>query len=219
MQLLWLWQCSCVVLFNRELSPWALIISSVRDIVTLTWYHDLCITEFETSSDNIPFTIKGDSNSILKYGLHMASGIHRREIPYIPDINFCLFVCLECIIPLESFSLIWRRHNCRWRAANFDLYARHSWPLSSEGSLTCHTYYDTGLPFIMVISEDPWHSHLMPSVWQWSCHYLVLRLRSVVTRDWTLISRMQGNALALCHCGSWSNEYQRFYSDIKTGPS
>ena len=33
----------------------------------------------------------------------MASGIHRREIPYIPDINFCLFVCLECIVPLESF--------------------------------------------------------------------------------------------------------------------
>ena len=23
-------------------------------------------------------------------------------------------------------------------------YTRHSWPLSSEGSLTCHTYYDTG---------------------------------------------------------------------------
>ena len=39
-------------------------------------------------------------------------------------------------------------------------YARHSWPLSSEGSLTCHIYYDTGHPFMMVISEDPWHSHL-----------------------------------------------------------
>ena len=32
---------------------------------------------------------------------------------------------------------------------------RHSWPLSSEGSLTCHAYRDTGQPFIMVISEDP----------------------------------------------------------------
>ena len=47
-------------------------------------------------------------------------------------------------------------------------YARHSWPLSSEGSFTCHTYCDTGLPFIMVISEDPWHSHLLPSAWQMS---------------------------------------------------
>ena len=57
-------------------------------------------------------------------------------------------------------------------------YARHSWPLSSEGSLMCHTHCDTGLPFIMVISEDPWHLHLLPSIWQWSCHYLFLRLRS-----------------------------------------
>ena len=45
--------------------------------------------------------------------------------------------------------------------------ARHSWPLSSEGSLACHTYCDTGHPFIVVISENPWHSHLLPSVWQW----------------------------------------------------
>ena len=58
-------------------------------------------------------------------------------------------------------------------------YARHSWPLISEGSLACNTYCDTGHPLIMVISEDPWHSHLLPSVWQWSCHYLFLRLRSV----------------------------------------
>ena len=59
------------------------------------------------------------------------------------------------------------------------IYARHSWPLSSEGSLACLTYCDTGHPFIIVISEDPWHSHLLPSVWQWSCHYLILRLRAV----------------------------------------
>ena len=59
-------------------------------------------------------------------------------------------------------------------------YARHLRPLNSEGSLACHTYCDTGHPFIMVISEDPWHSsHLLPSVWQWSCHNLFLRLRSV----------------------------------------
>ena len=54
----------------------------------------------------------------------------------------------------------------------FLTYAGHSLPLSSEGSLACHTYCDTGHPFIMVISEDPRHSHLLPSVWQWICHYL-----------------------------------------------
>ena len=51
-------------------------------------------------------------------------------------------------------------------------YARHLWPLSSEGSLVGHAYCDRGHPFIKVISEDPWHSHLLLSVWQWSCRYI-----------------------------------------------
>ena len=34
-------------------------------------------------------------------------------------------------------------------------HAWHSWPLSSEGSLACHTYCNTDHPFIMVTSEDP----------------------------------------------------------------
>ena len=55
----------------------------------------------------------------------------------------------------------------------------HSWQLSSEGSSVCHTYCDTEHPFIMVISEDPWHSHLLPSVYQWNCHFQFLRLMSV----------------------------------------
>ena len=45
-------------------------------------------------------------------------------------------------------------------------YARHSKPLSSEVSLTYHTYCDTSEPLIMVISEDLRHSHLLQSVWQ-----------------------------------------------------
>ena len=58
-------------------------------------------------------------------------------------------------------------------------YALRVWPLNSEGSLACLTYCDMGHPFIMVISLDAWHSHLLPSVWQWSCHYLYWRLRYV----------------------------------------
>ena len=46
-------------------------------------------------------------------------------------------------------------------------YARQLWPLSSEGSLTCHTYCDTSQPFIVVMSEDPGHS--LFSVSQWGC--------------------------------------------------
>ena len=42
-------------------------------------------------------------------------------------------------------------------------YARHLWTLSSDDSLVCQTFCGTGRPFIMVISEDPWHSHLLTS--------------------------------------------------------
>ena len=38
-------------------------------------------------------------------------------------------------------------------------YARHLWPLSSEVSLPCHIYCDTGHPFIMVIDENPYDNH------------------------------------------------------------
>ena len=95
----------------------------------------------------------------------------------VQPILFVCF-CLEFFVPLENLSLIWRRHHCRWRLQILTC-AWHLWPLSSEGSLAFHTYDDTGHPFIMVISEDPWHSHLLPNVWQWNCHYLFSRLRSV----------------------------------------
>ena len=69
---------------------------------------------------------------------------------------------------------------CRWRAAIiFFYYIWHLSPLRSKVSLAYHTHCDTGHPFIMTISEDPWHSHPFPSVWHWSCHYLFLRLKSV----------------------------------------
>ena len=43
-------------------------------------------------------------------------------------------------------------------------YARHSWSLHIEGSLTCSTDWYTWHPFTMVISEDPRRSHLLTSV-------------------------------------------------------
>ena len=91
-----------------------------------------------------------------------------------------LFVCLEFIVPLENFHS-YGDATIAGEGLQILTYARHSWPLSTEGSLTRHTQCDTGLPFIMVISEDSLHLHLLPSVWQWSCHYLFLRLRSVST--------------------------------------
>ena len=94
----------------------------------------------------------------------------------------CLFVCVEI-----SFFHSYGDVAINGDGLHIFSYALHSWPLSSEGSLTRHIYCHTGLSF-MVISEDPWHSHLLPNVWQWSCLYLFLRLMFVATGDRTPIS-------------------------------
>ena len=79
-------------------------------------------------------------------------------------------------------------------------YARHSWPLNSEGSIAWLTYCDTGHSFIMVICEDPWHSHLLPSVWQWGCHYLFFfLLRSVAAGIRTSNLLLEGRTLRGLH--------------------
>ena len=108
----------------------------------------------------------------------------------------CLFVCLF----VGFFFLVFRPRifhsygdvTIAGEGLQMLTYARHAWSLSSEDSLTCPTHCDTGLTFILVISEDSLHSHLLPTVWQWSCHYLFLRLKSVATGDQTPIARMRG---------------------------
>ena len=47
--------------------------------------------------------------------------------------------------------------------------ARH---LSSEGFLRAISTVTTGHSFMIIISENPWHSHILPNIWQWSCHLL-----------------------------------------------
>ena len=71
-----------------------------------------------------------------------------------------------------DFSLIWRCHHCWWSAANMLTYARHLWPLSSEGFWACHGYGDTGHLFVKVISEGTLNSHLLPLpvLTTWVCH-------------------------------------------------
>ena len=111
---------------------------------------------------------------------------------YCPPYSFSLFVCLFGVYrPTQEFYS-YGEVTIAGEGLKILTYAWHSWPLSSEASLACHTHCDNGHPFIMVISEDPWHSHLLPSYWQLSCHYLFLRLRSVATGDRTPTSRTRG---------------------------
>ena len=51
--------------------------------------------------------------------------------------------------------------------------------------LHCATPTVTRHRFILVFSEDQLQPHPLMCVWQWSCHYLSLQLRSVAAGVWT----------------------------------
>jgi hypothetical protein len=64
-----------------------------------------------------------------------------------------MFVCFESQIAI--FQLSGDSHHCWRQGCKF-------WPcltltaFSSEGSFTCHTYCDTGPPFLRSYPKDPW---------------------------------------------------------------
>ena len=89
------------------------------------------------------------------------------------------FVCLLFWGVFMSQSRIFHSNGDVTIAGEISTYTWHLGPLSNEGSLALHAYCDTGHPFMIFISEDPWHSNLLLSVRQWSFHHLFLRLRSV----------------------------------------
>ena len=68
-----------------------------------------------------------------------------------------------------------KRHYYRWRGTHLNLCSALM-AIENLGFLACYTYCEKGLPFIMVIFVDPWHSYLLQSIKQCSCHYLLIRL-------------------------------------------
>ena len=104
--------------------------------------------------------------------------------------SFLLFTYIWGFIFFVPHEKFWFRHY-RWRAANFDLFSALMaiWPLRSKGILACHTYCDTRYPFIMVISEHPWHTRVAESY-----HYVLNDLQWVLSRLGFehLTFRMQG---------------------------
>ena len=103
---------------------------------------------------------------------------------------FCLFVCLEFIVPFKNFSLIWRGHHCRWSAA-FDL-------CSTLMAIEQWGFFN--LPHLLQIGASVYNGHLRGHVTLTpvaECLAVELSLPvfmnwSVATRDWTLISCMRG---------------------------
>ena len=82
-------------------------------------------------------------------------------------INSHVFSCqsyIFCLFDWVFLSLSRIVHSYRDVTINGEglqilMYARHSWSLSSEGSLACHAAFVYNFIF-----EDPRHSHILPSV-------------------------------------------------------
>jgi hypothetical protein len=73
-------------------------------------------------------------------------------------LNVCVFVCLFWAAR-AIFSYLAAVTISSDRAANLDLCLALT-AFSSDDSLTCHTYCDTGPPFLTSYSKDPWFSLL-----------------------------------------------------------
>ena len=91
--------------------------------------------------------IVSNDNSILVWNGLLCNWMHSL-------FNSISFVWLVFYFSLENVSLIWRRHHYRWRASNLDIYSAIVAIEQLGFFRACHTYCDTGPPFIIVISEN-----------------------------------------------------------------
>ena len=118
----------------------------------------------------------------------------------IQGCNFCLLVCFF-VWSLSPHSRIYHSLEdvtISGEGLHIFTYARHLWPLSSEGSFACHTYYDTGRPFIMVISENPWHT---PIAERLAGELSLPVLTTYICRGWNSNTQPSAcGANALTHC-------------------
>ena len=169
-------------------------------VIKMTIYHQVKYIPRKLLHIKISHTLNEKQNTVFSpvYNLSLGSVVFSSFLWESIHCVECLISCWKCsafpvlnvsrvarLVELRMFVGLFRPFRPTWEFFNsfgdvtiageglqILAYSRHLWPLSSEGSLACHNYCGKGHPFIMVIFEDPWHSHLMPSVWQWSCHYL-----------------------------------------------
>ena len=101
-----------------------------------------------------------------------------------------LFVCLIRVFRTtrELFTYF---HHYLWRATDFDLYS---------ALMAIEKWRSFNVPHLLWHGPTLYNSHLwgpvtltpLPSVWQWSCHYLFQRFRYVPTGNRTVVSHIQG---------------------------
>ena len=65
----------------------------------------------------------------------------------------CILVFKCCFSPAQGYFTYIETSPIAGEGLQILTYTRHLWPLSSEGSLTCHTHCDTGHRFLLSQSE------------------------------------------------------------------
>ena len=97
----------------------------------------------------------------VKFSHHIASNLLFETIISLVYLFVCLefFVALDLLHYLETSTFL--EKGCKYSTCS---------ALMTVAQLGFFSALH--LLFKTVIPEDPWHSHLMPSVWQWSCHNL-----------------------------------------------
>ena len=106
-----------------------------------------------------------------------------RFYPHIKQLKKCIIpvshkqgFLFRVFRPTNNFSFIWRRHHYLLRAVNFDLCSALAFGAFEQRRFFSVLYLLwNGTSIYMIIFDDPWHSHLLTSVW----HYLFERPRSV----------------------------------------
>ena len=87
-------------------------------------------------------------------------------------VLFWFVFCFGFFVPLENFSLVWRRQHDRWRAVNFHL---------CSALMAIEQWGFFFVPHLFWQGTSVSNGHLrgpvtlrpiLPSVWQLSCHYL-----------------------------------------------
>ena len=69
-------------------------------------------------------------------------------------ISCCLFFYFTVVLrPTQGYFTYMETSPIAGEGLQILTYTRHLWPLSSEGSLTCHIYCDTGHRFLLSQSE------------------------------------------------------------------
>ena len=122
----------------------------LRGPVTLTHVTERLVGELSLPVLRLKSVATGDRTAISRL-----RGERSTTTP--PRYHCLLFVCLF-VSGSSSHSRIFHSYGdvtITAEGLQIFTYARHSRPLGSKGTLACHTYCDTGHPFIMVTSEDP----------------------------------------------------------------